>query len=232
MVDAIKNGGIQLVFNTTEGAGALSDSRSLRRAALLHKVPYYTTLAGAMAAGRGHQGLPRRRSQGPPVAGIFRGLILRAHNSVPGPEGAECSPPGLFIVARDESIDKVPITTRGYAALEEELKHRQQVERQRIIQANCRGTRPRRPLRERRVSRRQGSPVPQRGPGDGAREHDRPGRDHRRLEAVRRQDQVRRHREARSTRTRKRRRPTRSSASRRPTCAPGASRSARLSPVP
>ncbi len=53
VVDAIKNGGIQLVFNTTEGAGALSDSRSLRRAALLHKVPYYTTLAGAMAAAEG-----------------------------------------------------------------------------------------------------------------------------------------------------------------------------------
>ena len=51
--DAIKNGDIQLVFNTTEGAGALSDSRSLRRAALLHKVPYYTTLAGAMAAAEG-----------------------------------------------------------------------------------------------------------------------------------------------------------------------------------
>ncbi|GEP10067.1 carbamoyl-phosphate synthase large subunit [Methylobacterium gnaphalii] len=53
IVDAIKNGDVQLVFNTTEGAGALSDSRSLRRTALLHKVPYYTTLAGAMAAAEG-----------------------------------------------------------------------------------------------------------------------------------------------------------------------------------
>jgi carbamoyl-phosphate synthase large subunit len=53
VVDAIKNGDIQLVLNTTEGAGALSDSRSLRRAALLHKVPYYTTLAGAVAAAEG-----------------------------------------------------------------------------------------------------------------------------------------------------------------------------------
>ena len=53
IVDAIKNGGIQLVFNTTEGAQALADSRSLRRAALLHKVPYYTTLAGAIAASEG-----------------------------------------------------------------------------------------------------------------------------------------------------------------------------------
>jgi len=53
IVDAIKNGEVDLVFNTTEGAQALSDSRSLRRAALLHKVPYYTTLAGAVAAAQG-----------------------------------------------------------------------------------------------------------------------------------------------------------------------------------
>ena len=53
IVDAIANGTIQLVFNTTEGAQALTDSRSLRRAALLHKVPYYTTLAGAVAASQG-----------------------------------------------------------------------------------------------------------------------------------------------------------------------------------
>ncbi len=56
VVDAIKNGGIQLVVNTTEGARALSDSRDLRRAALLHKVPYYTTLSGAIAAARGIRG--------------------------------------------------------------------------------------------------------------------------------------------------------------------------------
>ena len=50
IVDAIRNGEVQLVFNTTDGAQALADSRSLRRAALLHTVPYYTTLAGAIAA--------------------------------------------------------------------------------------------------------------------------------------------------------------------------------------
>src|SRR5665811_636619 len=53
IVDAITNGDIQLVFNTTEGPQALADSRSLRRAALLHKVPYYTTLSGAVAAAQG-----------------------------------------------------------------------------------------------------------------------------------------------------------------------------------
>ena len=53
IVDAIKNGEVQLVFNTTEGSQALADLRSLRRAALLHKVPYYTTLSGAIAAALG-----------------------------------------------------------------------------------------------------------------------------------------------------------------------------------
>ena len=53
IVDAIKNGDVQLVFNTTEGATALADSQSLRRAALLHKVPYYTTLSGAVAGALG-----------------------------------------------------------------------------------------------------------------------------------------------------------------------------------
>jgi carbamoyl-phosphate synthase large subunit len=53
IVDRIKNGEVQLVFNTTDGAQALADSRALRRAALLHKVPYYTTLSGAVAAAQG-----------------------------------------------------------------------------------------------------------------------------------------------------------------------------------
>jgi carbamoyl-phosphate synthase large subunit len=50
VVDAMKNGEIQLIFNTTDGAQALADSSSIRRAALTMKVPYYTTMAGARAA--------------------------------------------------------------------------------------------------------------------------------------------------------------------------------------
>jgi len=53
IADAIRNGAVQLVFNTTEGAQALADSKPLRRAALLQKTPYYTTLAGAVAAAQG-----------------------------------------------------------------------------------------------------------------------------------------------------------------------------------
>ena len=52
VVDAIKNGEVNLVFNTTEGSKALSDSKDIRRSALLQHVPYYTTLAGAVAVTR------------------------------------------------------------------------------------------------------------------------------------------------------------------------------------
>ena len=45
----MKNGGIALVFNTTDGAQALADSASIRRTALQMKIPYYTTMAGAAA---------------------------------------------------------------------------------------------------------------------------------------------------------------------------------------
>ena len=50
IVDAMKDGTIALVFNTTEGAQALKDSLSIRRTALMQRIPYYTTIAGAAAA--------------------------------------------------------------------------------------------------------------------------------------------------------------------------------------
>jgi carbamoyl-phosphate synthase large subunit len=57
VVDALKNGEINLVFNTTDGAQALTDSSSIRRAALTLKVPYYTTMAGAAAVTQAIQAL-------------------------------------------------------------------------------------------------------------------------------------------------------------------------------
>ena len=51
--DAVRNGAVQLMFNTTEGATSLADSKPLRRAALLQKTPYYTTISGAIAAAEG-----------------------------------------------------------------------------------------------------------------------------------------------------------------------------------
>jgi carbamoyl-phosphate synthase large subunit len=50
ILDAMKNREVQLVFNTTEGRQSMEDSFSLRRAALMLKIPYYTTTAGALAA--------------------------------------------------------------------------------------------------------------------------------------------------------------------------------------
>jgi len=49
IVDAMKNGDVQLVFNTTEGKQSLADSYSLRRTALEQKIPYFTTAAAAKA---------------------------------------------------------------------------------------------------------------------------------------------------------------------------------------
>src|SRR5262249_56047989 len=63
VADALKNGEIDLVFNTTEGAQALADSASIRRTALTMKVPYYTTMAGAAA--------------GTPATAALRGGALR-----------------------------------------------------------------------------------------------------------------------------------------------------------
>ncbi len=50
VVDAMKNGAIDLVINTTEGGQAVRDSYSLRRTALTNHIPYYTTVAGSRAA--------------------------------------------------------------------------------------------------------------------------------------------------------------------------------------
>jgi len=49
VVDFMKDGKIQLVFNTTEGAQAIADSSAIRRTALFGKIPYSTTITGARA---------------------------------------------------------------------------------------------------------------------------------------------------------------------------------------
>jgi carbamoyl-phosphate synthase large subunit len=50
VVDMLKNDGISLVMNTTEGTQAVSDSRDIRRVALMDKIPYFTTAAASIAA--------------------------------------------------------------------------------------------------------------------------------------------------------------------------------------
>ncbi|SFS16039.1 carbamoyl-phosphate synthase large subunit [Yoonia litorea] len=50
IVDRLKDGHIALVFNTTEGAQAVEDSRDIRAVTLYGKIPYFTTAAAAHAA--------------------------------------------------------------------------------------------------------------------------------------------------------------------------------------
>jgi carbamoyl-phosphate synthase large subunit len=60
--DAIINGEVQLVINTTEGAQAIRDSMSIRRSALMKNVPHYTTISGAAAAVEAIQALSSGRA--------------------------------------------------------------------------------------------------------------------------------------------------------------------------
>jgi carbamoyl-phosphate synthase large subunit len=57
IVDRIKDGEVQLVVNTTDGAQAIQDSFEIRATALKMKIAYYTTAAGALAAARAVQSL-------------------------------------------------------------------------------------------------------------------------------------------------------------------------------
>ncbi len=50
IVDVMKDGGVQIVFNTTEGSQSIADSRAIRSLTLSGKTPYFTTAAGARAA--------------------------------------------------------------------------------------------------------------------------------------------------------------------------------------
>jgi carbamoyl-phosphate synthase large subunit len=49
VVDRIKNGDVDMVINTAGDPQSVRDSFSLRRAALMHEVSYFTTIAGARA---------------------------------------------------------------------------------------------------------------------------------------------------------------------------------------
>ncbi|MEX0955980.1 MAG: carbamoyl-phosphate synthase large subunit [Rhizobiaceae bacterium] len=69
--DAIRNRQVQLVFNTTDGQKAVSDSKSLRRATLMQKVPYYTTMAGAAAVAEAIAALRAGSLEVRPLQGYF-----------------------------------------------------------------------------------------------------------------------------------------------------------------
>ena len=49
IVDCLKNNGIVMVMNITEGTQAVSDSREIRRVARIDNIPYFTTAAASIA---------------------------------------------------------------------------------------------------------------------------------------------------------------------------------------
>lgn len=73
IVDSMISGDVHLIFNTVEGAQAISDSFSLRRAALTNGICYYTTVAGARAAARAIQTLKAGRLAVAPLQSYFSG---------------------------------------------------------------------------------------------------------------------------------------------------------------
>ncbi len=67
IVDRLQSKEIALVFNTTEGAKAIRDSRSMRRQTVLSNVPYFTTIAAAVAA---VDAMEARRLRSPSVCSL------------------------------------------------------------------------------------------------------------------------------------------------------------------
>jgi carbamoyl-phosphate synthase large subunit len=72
-VDAIRSGEIQLVINTASGPQSVADSFDIRRSALTHGVPHYTTLAGARAAVHAIAALKSGTLEVAPLQAYFKG---------------------------------------------------------------------------------------------------------------------------------------------------------------
>lgn len=62
ILDIIKNREIHLVVNTPAGKLSKFDDSYIRKAAIRYKIPYITTLAGALAAARGIAAARRQRA--------------------------------------------------------------------------------------------------------------------------------------------------------------------------
>ncbi len=72
-VDAIRSGEIQLVINTASTPQSVADSFEIRRSALTHQVPHYTTIAGARAAVHAIAALKTGTLEVAPLQSYFRG---------------------------------------------------------------------------------------------------------------------------------------------------------------
>ena len=72
-VDAIRSGEVQLVINTAGSVQSVADSFDIRRSALLHGVPHYTTIAGARAAVHAIAAMKAGTLEVAPLQSYFRG---------------------------------------------------------------------------------------------------------------------------------------------------------------
>ena len=72
-VDAIRSGEVQMVINTAAGAASVADSFDIRRSALTHGVPHYTTIAGARAAAHAIAAMKSGGLEVAPLQAYFRG---------------------------------------------------------------------------------------------------------------------------------------------------------------
>ena len=72
-VDAMLNGQVHLVVNTTDGSQAVKDSFSIRRTALTNTIPHYTTVAGARAAVEAIEALRCGTLDVAPLQSYFKG---------------------------------------------------------------------------------------------------------------------------------------------------------------
>ena len=73
IVDNMLSGHVNLVINTTDGVQAIADSFSLRRTALNHNIPYYTTIEGARAAVQAINAIRRRQLEVVPLQSYLKG---------------------------------------------------------------------------------------------------------------------------------------------------------------
>lgn len=71
IVDALINEEIDFLINTTKGPQALADSMSIRRQAVMHKIPYFTLLTSAKAGIQAIRALKYREMEVKPLQAYF-----------------------------------------------------------------------------------------------------------------------------------------------------------------
>ena len=138
-------------------------------------MPYYTTLAGAVAAAQGIEAYQGGDLEVRPLQDYFDGARLKdaardgraeacKSDEYDRPRGRvddrlACS--RFASLEKKVTMDKVPMTAAGFAALEAELKRAPAGRAPAHHRGDLRSALAWRPVGERRISRRQGSAVPQ-----------------------------------------------------------------------